>query len=84
METERAILKRENSRLRDLKPGLFQFQKLSFFAGRGASGTCTALALVLVGGTMTAEMIVTERLWVGATIWVEVPTKTKLLPCGLG
>ena len=67
---ERAIFERGNSRLRDLKRGLFQFQKRSFFAGRGASGTCTALALVLARGTMNAEVLVTARLWVGATTWV--------------
>lgn len=54
------------------------------FCRTGASGACTALALVLVRGTMNAEVLVTARLWVGATIWVEVPTKTKLLPGGPG
>ena len=33
---------------------------------------------------MNAEVLVTARLWVGATIWVEVPSKTKLLPGGPG
>ena len=62
VETERAILKRRNRRSGYLEQGLFHFQTRSVFAGRGASGTCTALAFVPVRGTTKAEVLVTARL----------------------
>ena len=56
------ILKRRNSRSGYLERGLFRFQTRSVFAGRGASGTCTALAFMPIGGTTNAEVLVTARL----------------------